>query len=36
MAAARSKSNVISITRLYDAPLQAVWDAWANPDEVAH
>ena len=33
--AARSKSNVISLTRVYDAPLQAVWDAWTNPDEVA-
>ncbi len=33
--AARSKSNVISLTRVYDAPLQAVWDAWTDPDQVA-
>jgi uncharacterized protein YndB with AHSA1/START domain len=33
--AARSKSNVIPLTRVYDAPLQAVWEAWTNPDEVA-
>jgi uncharacterized protein YndB with AHSA1/START domain len=33
--AERSKSNVISLTRVYDAPLQAVWDAWTIPEEVA-
>lgn len=33
--AARNKSNVISLTRVYDAPLQAVWDAWTIPEEVA-
>lgn len=33
--AARNKSNVISLTRVYDAPLQAVWEAWINPEEVA-
>ncbi len=33
--ATRSKSNVISLTRVYDAPLQAVWDAWTIPEEVA-
>lgn len=33
--AASKKSNVISITRVYDAPLQAVWDAWTIPEEVA-
>ena len=33
--AARNRSNVISITRLYDAPLQAVWEAWTVPAEVA-
>lgn len=33
--AARSKANVISLTRVYDAPLQAVWEAWTNPEEVA-
>jgi uncharacterized protein YndB with AHSA1/START domain len=33
--AARNSSNVISITRVYDAPLQAVWDAWTVTEEVA-
>jgi uncharacterized protein YndB with AHSA1/START domain len=32
--AARSKSSEITITRIYDAPLQAVWDAWTVPEEV--
>ena len=33
--AARSKSNVIAFTRVYDAPLQAVWEAWTIPEEIA-
>ena len=33
--ASRINSNVISLTRVYDAPLAAVWDAWTQPDEVA-
>ncbi|MGE0056275.1 MAG: SRPBCC family protein [Hyphomicrobium sp.] len=33
--AAKSKSNVITLTRVYDAPLQSVWDAWTIPEEVA-
>jgi uncharacterized protein YndB with AHSA1/START domain len=33
--AARNKSNVIAITRVYDAPLKAVWEAWTIPEEVA-
>lgn len=33
--AARNKSSVLSLTRTYDAPLQAVWDAWTIPEEVA-
>ncbi len=33
--AARNKSSVISLTRVYDAPLQMVWDAWTIPEEVA-
>lgn len=33
--ASTTKSNVISITRLYDAPLAAVWEAWTRPEEVA-
>lgn len=33
--AAKNKSNVITISRVYDAPLQSVWDAWTTPEEVA-
>lgn len=33
--ASKSQSNVISITRVYDAPLAAVWEAWAISEEVA-
>ena len=33
--AASNKSNVISLSRVYDAPLQAVWEAWTVPEEVA-
>lgn len=33
--AAGNKSNIISLTRIYDAPLDAVWDAWSIPEEVA-
>ncbi len=32
---ARNKSNEIRITRMYDAPVQAVWDAWTDPEQVA-
>ncbi len=32
---ASKKSNVISLSRVYDAPLQAVWEAWTVPEEVA-
>jgi uncharacterized protein YndB with AHSA1/START domain len=32
---AKSKSNVISLTRVYDAPLQSVWEAWTHPEEKA-
>jgi uncharacterized protein YndB with AHSA1/START domain len=28
-------SNEISITRVYDAPVEAVWDAWTDPAQVA-
>lgn len=31
---ARNKSNEIRIIRLYDAPLEAVWDAWTDPEQV--
>lgn len=33
--AEKSKSNVITLTRVYDAPLQSVWEAWTIPEEVA-
>lgn len=33
--AARNKTNVISLTRVYDAPLHMVWEAWTVPEEVA-
>ena len=29
------KSNEIRITRIYEAPVQAVWDAWTDPEQVA-
>jgi uncharacterized protein YndB with AHSA1/START domain len=31
---AKNKSNEIQITRVYDAPVEAVWDAWTDPDQV--
>jgi len=34
--ALKSKSNELKISRLYDAPLQAVWDAWTDPKQAAH
>ena len=34
MTAAKS-SNEIKITRLYDAPVKAVWEAWTDPEQVA-
>jgi uncharacterized protein YndB with AHSA1/START domain len=30
-----SKANEIRIQRIYDAPVQAVWDAWTDPAQVA-
>jgi uncharacterized protein YndB with AHSA1/START domain len=33
--AAKTKSNQINITRVYDAPVKAVWDAWTDPKQVA-
>lgn len=33
--ATNSRSNEIRITRVYDAPIKAVWDAWTDPDQVA-
>lgn len=33
--AAKNKPNEIYITRLYDAPVKMVWDAWVDPQKVA-
>jgi uncharacterized protein YndB with AHSA1/START domain len=33
--ATTNKSNEIRITRVYDAPVQAVWDAWTDPNQAA-
>ncbi|MEK6553760.1 MAG: SRPBCC family protein [Bdellovibrionota bacterium] len=33
--AAKNKPNEIQITRLYDAPVKAVWEAWTDPKKVA-
>jgi uncharacterized protein YndB with AHSA1/START domain len=33
--AAKNKSNEIHITRIYDAPVKAVWDAWTDPKKAA-
>ncbi len=30
----KNKSNEIRITRIFDAPVQAVWDAWTDPEQV--
>lgn len=32
----KTKSNELKITRVYDAPLKAVWDAWTDPEQAAH
>ncbi len=31
----KNRPNEITLTRVYDAPLQAVWEAWTVPEEVA-
>jgi len=31
----KNKPNEIYITRIYDAPVKAVWDAWTDPKQVA-
>src|SRR5947209_2362223 len=33
--AAGNRSNEIHITRVYDAPVKAVWDAWTDPKQAA-
>jgi uncharacterized protein YndB with AHSA1/START domain len=32
---AKNKSNEIRISRVYDAPVEDVWDAWTDPEQVA-
>lgn len=32
---AKNKPNELSFTRLYDAPVKLVWEAWTNPEQVA-
>ena len=32
---ANAKPNEIALTRLYNAPVKAVWDAWIDPAQVA-
>jgi len=31
----KSKTNELHLTRVYDAPVKAVWDAWTDPEQVA-
>lgn len=33
--ATTTKTSVLTLSRTYDAPLQAVWEAWTIPEEVA-
>lgn len=33
--AEKNKSNELKITRIYDAPVKTVWDAWTDPKQVA-
>lgn len=35
MSARSNDNHEIHLTRLYDAPVSAVWDAWTDPDQVA-
>jgi uncharacterized protein YndB with AHSA1/START domain len=32
---ARNSPNEIRIIRVYDAPVEAVWDAWTDPEQIA-
>lgn len=34
--AKQKKENELYITRYYDAPLKAVWEAWTDPKQAAH
>jgi len=31
----KNKTNSLHLTRIYDAPVKAVWDAWTDPEQVA-
>ncbi len=33
--ATKKLPNELSITRVYDAPVKAVWDAWTDPKKAA-
>ncbi|MFL5813413.1 MAG: SRPBCC family protein [Bdellovibrionia bacterium] len=33
--AAKNKTNELKLTRVYDAPVKAVWEAWTDPKQVA-
>lgn len=35
MSARKNKPNELYITRIYDAPVKMVWDAWVDPEKVA-
>jgi uncharacterized protein YndB with AHSA1/START domain len=35
MAGTKNKSNEIHLSRVYDAPVKMVWDAWNEPDQAA-
>ena len=32
---AENKANEICITRVYEAPVKVVWDAWTDPEQTA-
>jgi len=32
---AKNKSNELKLSRIYDAPVKAVWNAWADPEQAA-
>jgi uncharacterized protein YndB with AHSA1/START domain len=32
----KSKANELTLTRIYDAPVKAVWEAWTDPAQAAH
>lgn len=34
--AAKQKTNTIDITRIYDAPVKTVWEAWTDPKQVGN